>query len=196
MTMARYSGVVQDEAGNVVPSAVIEVRKEQPGQPLAALKSNRDGSVGLSNPFNAEMDGTFFFHVVGGAYQIKASKDGYEHIRRYVGIGLGQESDATVSGYRVRRTVTAPGPITVTASDEIIIVKKTVGAPTIVNVDWSAQTKPLTIVDGKGDAATNNITIVPASGQTQFASVNYQVVIDGNGGQVTLTPLEDGTGAF
>lgn len=196
MTMARYSGVVQDGAGNVVPSAIIEVRKEQSGQPLAALKSNRDGSGGLTNPFTAEADGTFFFHVVGGAYQIKASKDGDEYIRRYVGIGLGQESDATVSGDRARRTVTAAGAITVTADDEIIIVNKTVGAATTVNVDWSTQAKPLTIVDGKGDAAINNITIVPAPGQTQFASVNYQVVIDGNGGQVTLTPLEDGTGAF
>lgn len=97
---------------------------------------------------------------------------------------------------RAQRIVTAAGAVTILPTDEIVIINKTVGAATTVNVDWSQQTKPLTIVDGKADAATNNITIVPLSGQTQYGTANYQVVIDGNGGQVTLTPLADGSGAF
>lgn len=97
---------------------------------------------------------------------------------------------------RTQRIVTVAGPVTIGPTDEIVIIKKAVGAATIVNVDWSLQTKPLTIVDGKPDAATHNISIVPAAGQTQYGTVDYVVVIDGDGGQVTLTPLADGSGGF
>lgn len=97
---------------------------------------------------------------------------------------------------RNQRIVTAAGAIAVLPTDDIIVVKKAAGAPTTVNVNWAAQSRPLTIVDGNGDAAINNITITPATGQTQLASVNYSYVIDGNGGSVTLTPLADGSGAY
>lgn len=97
---------------------------------------------------------------------------------------------------RVQRVVTAAGSITAFSTDDIIIVKKTVGAATTVNVNWAARNRPLTIVDGLGDANTNNITIIPTTGQTQYAIANNSVIIDGNGGSVTLTPLADGTGAF
>lgn len=100
MVMARRSGTVVDQAGNIVTNAKIEVRRETPGQPLAALKSDRDGSVGMSNPFDAEADGSFAFHVVGGAYQIRAyvgpsGAPTFEApIERYVGIGLASEADS------------------------------------------------------------------------------------------------------
>ena len=97
---------------------------------------------------------------------------------------------------RAQRIVTASGAITALAGDDIVIVKKTTPSPTAVNVNWSIIKRPLTIVDGKGDAATNTITIIPAAGQTHYALANYPVVIDGNGGSVTLTPLADGSGAF
>jgi hypothetical protein len=101
-----------------------------------------------------------------------------------------------VAATRAQRIVTASGPVTALATDDIIIIRKTVGAPTTVNVDWSIMTRPLTIVDGKADAQTNNITVVPSAGQTQFATVNYPYVIDSNGGAITFTPLADGSGAF
>lgn len=87
-------------------------------------------------------------------------------------------------------------PYTALPNDEVLIVKQTVGAAFTINVDWSTRSRPLRIVDGKGDAATNNITITPASGQTQLASTNYSYIIDGNGGSITLTPLPDGSGAY
>lgn len=94
------------------------------------------------------------------------------------------------------KTLTAAGPYAALPTDEVLIVKQTAGAPFTVNVDWSVRSKPLRVVDGKGDAATNNITITPAAGQTQLASTNYSYVIDGNGGSITLTPLADGSGAY
>lgn len=95
-----------------------------------------------------------------------------------------------------QRIVTAAGAVTALPLDDIIIMKKTVGAPTTINVDWSSRTKALTVVDGNNDANINNISIVPATGQTQYGVANYSVLIDGNGGRVTLTPLSDGSGAF
>lgn len=103
---------------------------------------------------------------------------------------------SAVSSSKVVKTLTAAGPYTALPTDEVLIVNQTVGAAFTVNVDWSTRTKPLRVIDGKGDAVTNNITITPAAGQTQLAQVNYSYVIDGNGGSITLTPLPDGSGAY
>lgn len=92
--------------------------------------------------------------------------------------------------------LTNPGPYTALLTDQVLLVKQAVGAPITINVDWSARTTPLRIVDGKGDAAAHPITITPAAGQTQLALLNFSYVIDGNGGSITLTPLPDGTGAY
>lgn len=97
---------------------------------------------------------------------------------------------------KVVRTITTPGPQAAQPADDILIIKQAVGAPFVLTVDWSQRIKSLQVVDGKGDAHLNNITITPAAGQSQLAAVNYSVVIDGRGGNVVLTPLPDGSGAF
>lgn len=103
---------------------------------------------------------------------------------------------SAVFSSKVVKTLTTAGPYAAAPNDEVLIVKQTVGAAFTITVDWSARTKPLRVVDGKGDAAANNITITPAAGQSQLATVNYSYVIDGNGGSITLTPLPDNTGAY
>lgn len=100
------------------------------------------------------------------------------------------------SAGKVVRVLTAAGPYAAQPTDDVLIVKQAVGAAFNVTVDWSARAKPLTVVDGKGDAAVNNISITPAAGQTQMAIADYVYKIDGNGGTITLTPLPDGTGAY
>jgi hypothetical protein len=97
---------------------------------------------------------------------------------------------------KVVKVLTAAGPYAALPTDEVLIIKQAVAAAFTVTVDWSQRTKALRIVDGKGDAAANNITITPALGQTQMATLNYSYKIDGNGGSITLTPLPDGTGAY
>jgi hypothetical protein len=196
---ARYQGFVQDETGAVVPGAHIEVRSEVPGLPLAALKADRTGGSALTNPFDADADGFFAFHVTGGAYQVRAylgpsGAPTFERILNYVAIGLNAESDSASS--LTQREVTAAGAVTVSADDaDIIVINKTVGAATTVNLPSAAsRTKPVKIVDGKGDAGANNITIVPVSGQKVFGTVDFTPTIDGNGGQLTLTPKADGSG--
>lgn len=199
MTMARYEATATDASGNVIPFAHVEVRLEVPGQPLASLKSDRSGLVAISNPFDADANGDFGFHVGGGSYQVRvytgpSGAPTTEKIRRYVPIGLNAESDSITQ--RSARTVTASGAVTVDANDaDDIFIEKTVGAATTVNLpSAAARTKAVRIIDGKGDAATNNITIVPVSGESIYKITDYQAIIDGNGGQVTLTPRPDGTG--
>jgi len=95
------------------------------------------------------------------------------------------------------KILTGGSPYAALSDDDVLIVKQAVGAPFTVTVNWAARgSKPLTIVDGKGDALVNNITVTPTAGQTQLAIVNNPYVIDANGGSVTLTPLPDGTGAY
>lgn len=103
---------------------------------------------------------------------------------------------SAVFSSKVVKVLTAAGPYAALPTDEVLIVKQAVAAPFTVNVDWSLRTKPLRVVDGKGDAAVNNISVTPAAGQTQLALLNYVYKIDGNGGSITLTPLPDNTGAY
>jgi len=103
---------------------------------------------------------------------------------------------AIVAANKVVKIITAAGPYAADPNDDVIIVKQAVAAPFTVTVNWSTRIKPLTIVDGKGDAAVNYITITPTAGQTQLAKLNFSYVIAGNGGTVTLSPLPDGTGAY
>lgn len=103
---------------------------------------------------------------------------------------------SAVANQKAIKVITAAGPYAALPTDEVLIIKQIAGAAFTVTVDWSLRTKPLRVVDGKGDAAANKITITPAAGQSQLSTVNYSYVIDSNGGSIILTPLPDGTGAY
>jgi hypothetical protein len=66
------------------------------------------------------------------------------------------------------RIVTAAGDVTVLVTDQVLLMNKTVGAATNIFLPTSASRSgtPVTIKDYKGDSLTNNITIVPQSGET------------------------------
>jgi len=97
--LARHQFTVQDEDGNAVPGAHVEVRLEVPGQPLASLFSDRTGLSAIGNPFDTDADGFAFFHVTGGAYQIRvytgaSGAPTFEApLQRWVAIGLNSEAD-------------------------------------------------------------------------------------------------------
>lgn len=198
MTMARYDQTVLDTSGNVISGATVEVRSEIPGQPLAPLYSDRDGTTPLANPTTTNADGEFGFYCAGGFFKIDVTSGLLTKTRRYVGIGLAQGTDTGPIG-GVQRKVTAAGDVTVTNDDaDVIVIAKTVGAATaVVLPDPATARKPFRIVDGKYDAATNNITITSAgssspSTATIMGGASY--IIDSNGASITLTPLADGTG--
>jgi hypothetical protein len=78
------------------------------------------------------------------------------------------------------RVVTAAGAVTVATSDHVVIVNKSSGEATTVNLPGSPTTgTEFTIKDGKGDAGSNTITVTPAAGNIDGAAtypinVNYQ----------------------
>jgi hypothetical protein len=80
------------------------------------------------------------------------------------------------------RVVTASGAVNALLTDGLIVVNKTSGEATTVNLPASPATgQTLWIKDGKGDAYINNITITPASGTVDGLShyvltSNYQAV--------------------
>jgi len=107
MSLAAYHIQVVDAAGNVIPGAHVEIRHEIPGQPLAAVYTDRDGTTGAGNPFDVDaVTGYRTVYLVGGSYQVRVytgssgSPTFEAPIRRHVAIGLNAES--TVS-HSVRR---------------------------------------------------------------------------------------------
>lgn len=88
----------------------------------------------------------------------------------------------TTSSGQVRnvRVVVASGNVTMATTDDLVVVNKTTGAATVVNAISSPTTGTVHCVkDGKGDAATNNITFTPAAGNvdgsaTYVLNQNYQ----------------------
>ncbi|MCI0557537.1 MAG: hypothetical protein MN733_03500 [Nitrososphaera sp.] len=93
------------------------------------------------------------------------------------------------------RTVTAAGVVTQLSTDDIILINKTVGAPTTVNLLTAAgRTRPLMIVDLKGDAGTNAITVTPTGVETIVGLATW--VINNNQGSIRLRPRPDGLGWY
>ena len=93
MALARHEFVIQDAAGNLETSVLVEVRNEATGL-LAVLYSDRDGLEVMANPFNADaVTGIAAFHVVGGAYRISATTPSGTRTMRYVKIGRSAETD-------------------------------------------------------------------------------------------------------
>ncbi len=86
------------------------------------------------------------------------------------------------------RIVTAAGSVTLTSTDYTVIIEKTVGAATPVILPTNVLGEAFIVKDGKGDAATNNITLTPLSG-TIDGSPTY--VINTNYGSVSI--VGDGT---
>lgn len=100
--LARWQATIVDDAGNIQPGASVEVRREEPGLPLVTIYSDRDGTMPLGNPMTADSEGFAAFHVLGGAYRITATKNGFSRVWRYVGIGNAGEQDGIASGVRLR----------------------------------------------------------------------------------------------
>ena len=96
------------------------------------------------------------------------------------------------------REVTSAGDVTADATiDDVIVINKTVGAATTVNlppVAGRAPNRPLKIVDGKLDAAANNITLDGDGSETILGIGTY--VINSNGGSVEVWPRPDGAGWY
>jgi hypothetical protein len=98
MALARYEGVAQDSAGNVIPNATVEVRRDAPGRPVVPLFSDRNGTVPIGNPIKTDPLGKFSFHAPGGVYYVRvftgpSQAPFQEYVRRYQALGTAAERD-------------------------------------------------------------------------------------------------------
>ncbi len=95
MPYGRFNFVVQDDDGNIVDGASIEVRSESVGAALAILYSDRDGTTPLGNPYTASDGANAGFFTTGGSYKVTATLGAFTREWRYVAVGTAQETDAS-----------------------------------------------------------------------------------------------------
>lgn len=97
MALAVLQHRALDASGNLITGVDIRVKRETAGQPLAALKSDREGTSAISNPTVGGFfaDGKIRCHVAGGAYQVEVLKDAVVvDTFRYVAVGTAAEFDS------------------------------------------------------------------------------------------------------
>lgn len=98
-------------------------------------------------------------------------------------VDLGNNAQTT-NFQKVGMRVATSTPVTVTAvTDCVVVTDLTVAGAVAVNLPAGVTGQVFTIIDGKGDAGTNNITITPAAGTINGAAT---YVIDSNRAGVTL----------
>lgn len=81
-------------------------------------------------------------------------------------------------------SILTTGNYTAVAANCTIEVNKTTGAATTITLPNGVTSQQFTIVDGKGDAATNNITITPPAGILINGASTF--VISTNRGSATV----------
>jgi hypothetical protein len=86
MTLPIFQRTIVNDAGDVIPGASVEVRRESDNA-LVQLFSDRDGTVLLSNPTTADSDGFVQFFAASSNYKITATGSGGSVVWRYVDIG-------------------------------------------------------------------------------------------------------------
>lgn len=88
--------------------------------------------------------------------------------------------------------ITAGATVTVAASDSLIIINKSSGSATTVNLPAAAsKTSPVKIVDYKGDSDVNPITI-NCNGAEKFNGNSGSWTISGQGASIVCTPIPTG----
>jgi hypothetical protein len=112
-------------------------------------------------------------------------------------VGVAVLVSSALSPFRI---ITTPGAATVLPTDIVLLFQKTTSGASTLDLPSAAsrQGAPVTVKDLTGDANTNNITIVPASGETidgfsaAAAAANGVAVISVDFGFKHLYPLTSG----
>lgn len=196
MALARYQFTVQDQEGNAVPLAEVEVRQEALGL-LPQLYSDRNGVTTLGNPFTADADGFAAFHVAGGAYKITVRHGDQERVYRYVGIGTASEVDLPPGSYASRR-VTASGDVEVQGDDIILVIDKDAPEDTNVNLPPAIERDGRPVIIKKARGGMDSFTVTPVSTADPAELADGEALsawrITTPAGFVRFEPLPDGSG--
>ena len=190
MPLAAKNFAVQDEAGNALADFEIEVRLEVPGQPLVQVYSDREGLVALGDPFTWADGKHVLLYLAAGSYQIKVTKGAFTRTWRHVAFGLNAEANSVPAP--AQREITTAGPIVVSDTDRILLINQVVAAPITLNLGPSTNRAglDLLVIDVKGDAATNNITLDPFGSETINGNATDTIAI--NKGAKRLLPVTGG----
>jgi len=88
----------------------------------------------------------------------------------------------------VEQHITAAGPAAINANTAIVRVDQTVGAPITINLPAGKDKScPVLVADWKGDAGTNNITIMPFGSEKIQGMSSWTIASDT--GSVFLRPI-------
>lgn len=89
---------------------------------------------------------------------------------------------------QIMQQITAAGPAAISNNAGIVIVNQAAGAAITLNLPAAAsKTCPVLIADWKGDAGTNNITIVPNGAEKIQGKAQWTIA--GDTGSVFLRPI-------
>lgn len=115
-----------------------------------------------------------------------------------LGQTVGASSPAVGSTDTVTRVHTVAGDATFGITDGCLVIKKTVGAATNVNIPAAVDRFGLDVLikDGKGDANTNAITPVFSGVETCDTLTGTSLQITTPYGFLKMRPYPDGSGYF
>jgi hypothetical protein len=140
MALARFQSTAVDTSGNVIPGASVTVRSQSTGT-LVSIFSDRAGEVALSNPFTADSNGYFGFHVAGGTYRIQISDGVNSSEFTWIGIGRVQENQIIQvdSAGNVGIGTSAPGaPLDVVGTSYTVNVISSAASNAVMGVQASS----------------------------------------------------------
>jgi hypothetical protein len=139
-------------------------------------------AVVLAEPLTGFVSGSGTVAATDTVLQAFNKLDGNDALKATSANAVLTGTTSTQAVVKNTRVVIAAGAVTMSATDNVIIVNKTSGAATVLNLVASPTTgREVIIKDGKGDALTNNITVTPAAGNidgsaTFVMNLNRQAV--------------------
>lgn len=171
---------------SIVPaSLLLAASGAGPGGSTGQVQTN-NGASGFSGITNAQLTALIntFSATLAGA--VPASGGGTINYLRADGTWATPAGGGGGSLTWNTVVVTTGASYSVTPTDDLVIVQKTTGSATTVNLPSStSRQRPCYIKDGKGDAGTNTVTIVPA-GETIDGLTSLPITT--NYGSVMVAP--------
>jgi len=193
MIQAQDGGTQSSSSGGIFQATMDNGAAIASGTRIGVYQFSGDNGDSVKR-IGAAINGiaTELWSSIANGTQLKFNVTANGATTRTTALTLNQDTSAVFSGIvttssgRVlaSRVVIAAGAVTITTADDIIVINKTSGAATTVNLMATPATGTiLTIKDGKGDAATNNITITPNAGNIDGAAT---AVINTNYGSFNI----------
>lgn len=190
MTNSAWQATIQDELGNIIPSAEVLVVIESTGLP-ATIFSDRAGTP-LTNPFFANADGFAQFFTIAGEYRITATNSGTGQANTWRYVRMGDAGSRDIGTAPAQVPTNNDLPAFGTAAEANIGTNPT-EVPTNNDLGTAAQADVQTSPsDATAGAVLNNET-THIGGQVNYTGANLNPNVFGANG--ALKTIADGYGA-